>query len=44
MRTGSSCSMKRELGCSVFSVDLLLVGVGSNELTSAPFDMSSRPI
>jgi hypothetical protein len=42
--TGGSCSMEGELGCSVFSVDLLSVRPGIVWLTSAPFDIKSRPI
>jgi hypothetical protein len=42
--SGSSCSMEGELGCSVFSVYLLSADVGVIWLTSAPFDIKSRPI
>jgi hypothetical protein len=44
VRTGSSCSMEGELGCSVFGVYLSSARHGVIWLTSAPFDIRSRPI
>jgi hypothetical protein len=42
--TGGSCSVEGELGCSVFSVYLSSARLGVVWLTSAPFDINSRPI
>jgi hypothetical protein len=42
--SGCSCSMEGELGCSVFSVYLSSARLGVIWLTSAPFDIRSRPI
>jgi hypothetical protein len=44
VRTGSSCSMEGELGCSVFGVYLSSARLGVIWLTSAPLDIRSRPI